>query len=288
MTAKVFDGAAFARELKKPLAARAQALKTKLGRAPALAVVSAKADAASNSYLQARIKACAESGIEAKVVQVPALSGHAAALKTIAEACADPKVDAVIVDLPLPKHVDAPAALASIAPAKDAEAQSPERLGRLFAAKSWDEIEKKNVLVPCTAYAVVKIARALTQGLSGKRAVVVGRSNIVGKPAAHLLTACDATVTVCHSKTADLEAEVSRADVVVACAGSADLVKAAWIKKDAVVVDAGTNLHDGHLVGDVQAGAADYAAHVTPVPGGVGPVTTAILLANVLTLAEAR
>lgn len=286
MTAKLFDGAAFAKDFKAVLLKRAEALKLKNGRAPSLAIVSAAGDAGAKSYLQAKLKACAESGIEAKVVELSPLSGHAAALKVITEAAGDPKVDAVIVDLPLPKHVDAAAALAAVPAAKDAEGQTPERLGRLFAVKAYDELEKKRLVAPCTAVAVVEIARALAGTLSGKKAVVVGRSNIVGKPAAHLLTACDATVTVCHSKTADLEAEVSRADVVVACAGSAGLIKAAWVKEGAVVVDAGVNEVDGKLQGDVQPGAADYAAHLTPVPGGVGPVTTAVLLSNVLTLAE--
>lgn len=286
MTANLFDGSAFARELKKPLPARAEAVKKKLGRAPALAIISAKADGASTSYLQAQVKACAEVGIEAKVIAVSAMSGHAATLKTIEGAGADPKVDAVIVDLPLPKHVDAAAALAAIPSAKDAEGQSPERLGRLFALKSFADLDKKAPIVPCTAMAVVEIARKLAGELKGKRAVVVGRSNVVGKPTAHLLTSLDATVTLCHSKTASLEEEVSRAELVIACAGSAGLIKAAWIKEGAVVIDAGVNEQDGKLVGDVQPGAADYAAHLTPVPGGVGPVTAAVLLRNVLTLAE--
>ena len=287
MTAQIFDGTVFARELKKPLAARAAALKKKLGRAPSLTIVSGAADAGAQSYLQAKLKACAETGIDAKVVTLSAWSNQSAALKLIAEQAADAKIDAIVVDLPLPKHVDAAAVLCAVPAAKDAEGQSPERLGRFFALKNYDDLAKKAQIAPCTAVAMAEIALNLSGPMRGKRAVVIGRSNVVGKPLAHLLTALDATVTLCHSKTADLESEVSRAELVFACAGSPGLVKAAWLKKGAVVVDAGVNEVDGKLVGDVQPGAADYAAHLTPVPGGVGPVTTAVLLQNVLTLAEA-
>lgn len=286
MTAMIFDGAAFAAQLKRPLKARADAFKKARGRSASLTIVSGAADAAAQSYLQAKIKACAEVGITASVIELSAWSSHAAALKTLADLAADAAIDAVIVDLPLPKHVDAAAVLAALGPSKDAEGQSFERLGRLFSVKAYADLPKIAPVAPCTAVAIVEIARALAGGLPGKRAVVIGRSTIVGKPTAHLLTSLDATVVLCHSKTADLEQEVGRADVLVACAGSPGLIKAAWIKKDCVVIDAGVNSVDGKLAGDVQPGAADYAAHLTPVPGGVGPVTTAILLANVLTLAE--
>ncbi len=288
MSANLFDGNAFARSLKDALKPRVDALKKARGHAPRLAIVSTAADAGAESYLHAKTKAFAELGMAADVHALSSWAGQKQTLDLVGGLAADASVDALIVDLPLPKHVEPLEVLAAIPPGKDADAQCPFRLGRFFSLKSFDELADRRMVAPCTGVAVALIARAICGKLSGKRVVVVGRSSVVGKPAAHLLLAQDATVTLCHSKTDALEGEVSRADVVVACAGKAGLVKAAWIKPGAVVIDAGVNSVDGHLRGDVEPGAEERAAHMTPVPGGVGPVTTAVLLQNVVTLAEAQ
>lgn len=286
MTAQLFDGAAFARTLKDALRPRVEALAKARGRAPALAIVSTAADAGAQSYLLAKARAFAELGMKAEIHALSQWAAQNQVVELLGQLGREPGVDAVIVDLPLPKHVDSLQVLSAIPAAKDADAQSPERLGELFTVKSWEELEKRRLIAPCTGLAVALIARALAGELSGKRVAVVGRSSVVGKPAAHLLLAQDATVTLCHSKTSALSEEVARADVVIACAGKAGLVKAEWIKPGAVVIDAGINSIDGRLRGDVEAAAAERAAHLTPVPGGVGPVTTAVLLSNVAALAE--
>ena len=286
MTARLFDGQAFARALRQPLEARVAAFKKAKGRVPSLAIVSTAADAGAESYLHAKTKAFSQAGLSALVKPLSAWAGLRQTVELVVALGRDPAIDAVIVDLPLPKHVDALDVVGAIPPAKDADAQSPDRLGRFFSLKAWEELDQRRVIAPCTGVAAARIARELAGDLSGKRVVVVGRSSVVGKPAAHLLLAQDATVTLCHSKTAALAEEVSRADVVVACAGKPGLVKAAWIKPGAVVIDAGVSSVDGHLRGDVEPSAAERASHLTPVPGGVGPVTTAVLLSNVVTLAE--
>ena len=194
--------------------------------------------------------------------------------------------DGVLLDLPLPV-LTSMICLPACRP-RDAEGVSHVNFGRLFQAKTFSEIASAGLMAPCTALAVVELLRSSGVPLAGKTAVVLGRSNIVGKPAAHLLTCLDMTVTLCHSKTPDLARKAAQADVLVSAMGKARLVKADWIKSGAVVIDAGINALDGKLCGDVDPKAVERAGYMTPVPGGVGPVTTAMLLANVVSLAERR
>ncbi len=289
MTAALVDGTALAKSLAAAVAPRAAAVKAARGRPPQLAIFSAAQSREAKAYLRSIEKACAGVDIEAATHEISPSEGQAEVLRRLRRVQADPRVDAVLVDMPLPGGIDAEAVTAAIDPSKDAEGVGSTNLGRLFAAKSYSEIRDKRIPVPCTALAVAELLRSTKTPLEGRRAVVVGRSTIVGKPAAHLLSSLDLTVTLCHSKTRDLPGEVAQADVVVACLGRARFVQGAWIKPGAIVIDAGTNDGDGKLVGDVDFGpASQRAGFITPVPGGVGPVTTALLLSNIVTLAEGR
>ena len=201
----------------------------------------------------------------------------------------DPEVDGVILDVPVPAPLD-PARLVEAIPAeKDVEGVTAQNLGRLYAQKSWDAIKKAEVLVPCTANAIAHLVLEAKVPLAGRHAVVVGRSTIVGRPTAHLLSTLDATVTLCHSKSADLARYVADAGVLVTALGKPGAVKGAWVKPGAVVADAGISTQEGQLVGDVEAAsAAQRAAWLTPVPGGVGPLTVTFLLYNTVLAAERR
>ena len=276
MSAVLLDGKKLSEQILKSLAPRAQTLRAERGRPVKLAVVAGDGAAAS-SYLKSLAKAAAGVGIEAPVLSVGA-AGLAAA---VAGAGRDLGVDAVLID-----HPNASSAASALPAGKDVEGLTPEQYGRLFLIKSYEELASSRVIAPCTALAVAELLRSSNVPLTGKRAVVIGRSAILGRPAAHLLSALDLTVTLCHGKTADLASEVSRADVVVACIGKPGFIRAAWIKPGALVIDAGINMVAGKLKGDVEAAAKERAGCITPVSGGVGPVTTALLLANALTLAE--
>lgn len=287
MSAVLLDGKALAKKIRLSLLPRLEKLKKARGRAPALAIVSGPADPAAQAYARAKLKAFKESGLKAKVHSLSAWAGLNEALKLIKALARDAGVDAITVDLPLPKQMKPSALFEALPESKDAEGVTPGNFGRLFQAKTFEEIESGGLIVPCTARAVAELLRETRAPLAGKTAVVLGRSNILGKPAAHLLSALNLTVTVCHSRTQDLEGEVRRADVVVAAMGKARLIKGSWIKKDAIVIDAGINQDGKTLCGDVEfEEARKTAAYITPVPGGVGPVTTAMLLANTVLLAE--
>lgn len=276
MSALSLDGKKLAARIQKDLAQRAAAFKKARGRAPKLTVVTGEGSAES-SYMLALIKAAAATGVEADLhddkSQNPASQARRLA--------ADPTVDAVLIDRP-----GAADAAFAIPPSKDAEGLTPENYGRLFLVKKFSELAERGVIAPCTALAVAELLRSTEVPLAGKRAAVIGRSSILGRPAAHLLSTLGLTVTLCHSETRDLAEEISRADVVAACIGKPRMIQGAWIKKGSIVIDAGINMVAGKLCGDVEASAAERAAYLTPVPGGVGPVTTAMLLANTLTLAE--
>lgn len=287
MSAVRLDGAALARKIRQSLAPRAQALKAARGREVKLAVVTSHPDASAEAYLQVKLKACHEIGIATSVEALPASTSQKDLLRTIARLAQDKTVDAVIVELPLPRQIDTIEALAALPPSKDAEGLHPENYGRLYAARTYEDIQAGKLVAPCTALAVAELLRETRVPLAGKRAVVLGRSNILGKPAALLLSSLNLTVTLCHSQTSALEDEVRRADVVVACMGKPRHVKGSWLKKGAIVIDAGVNHDDRGLCGDVEFSEAEkVASFITPVPGGVGPVTTAMLLANTVLLAE--
>lgn len=282
MSAAVLDGKALAKSITDSLKPRAAALGKRLGRPPGLLIVASEGpDRASAAYRQSQMKAASALGFH--VFEYAAARHRAKDLLSVIRQ--KPQYDGVVLDLPLP-GVDMDALLALLPPERDAEGAAPANFGRLWELKRYDELQERGLVAPCTALAVAELLRASQAPLAGKTAVVLGRSNIVGKPAAHLLTCLDLTVTLCHSKTRDLAKVVAQADVVVAAMGKPKMVKADWIKPGAIVIDAGINADGKKLVGDVDPAAAGRASFYTPVPGGVGPVTTAMLLANTLALAE--
>lgn len=287
MSAALIDGAALARRVRESLAPRVAAVQKARKAPPKLAIIAWPEDPAGEAYRQAQAKAAKEAGLEAAVTLFTPWTAQAEALKAVKALAADASVDGIIVDLPLPKHIKEAELRAALPPEKDAEGMTPANFGRLFQCKSYEEA--RELPLPCTALAVAELLRETRASLPGKKAVVVGRSAIVGKPAAHLLTCLDLTVSLCHSKTLGLKDEIAQADVVVACLGKAQAVKGAWIKEGAIVIDAGINPKDGAVVGDVEfAAAKERAGWITPVPGGVGPVTAALLLHNTVLLAERR
>jgi methylenetetrahydrofolate dehydrogenase (NADP+)/methenyltetrahydrofolate cyclohydrolase len=283
VSARLLDGKALAASLLAQARATASAARKRLGRAPRLAVVCA-AGADAESYLKAARRACAQAGVELLVHRLSP-GPRPQTLGLLAELAGDASVDAVLVETPLPRGLT-PADVAAVLPeAKDAEGVTPARYGRLFLAKSWDEAE--GLVAPCTASALARLARA-SGALAGKRAVVVGRSATVGRPTAHLLSTLDLTVTLAHSRSKDLAALCREADVLVAAAGAPGLIKATWLKRGAIVLDAGIHVVRGKLVGDCAPGCAARAGKLTPVPGGVGPVTTAVVVLQAARLALAR
>ena len=277
--AQILDGKALARDIRAHLKVDIEALVPKLGRPPGLAVVLVGDDPASATYVGNKEKAAAEIGMAGEVIRMPADTSQASIIDTVERLNGDPSIDGMIVQLPLPKGIDEAAVLGRIDPDKDADGLHPMNLGRLVAGIPGPR--------PCTPVGVIRLLELAGTKFEGARAVVVGRSEIVGKPMAFLLLERHATVTMCHSRTVHLDEEVGRADIVVAAVGKPALIKGSWIKEGAVVIDVGTNRVNGKLVGDVEfAEAAKRARAITPVPGGVGPMTIAGLLAN--TVAAAR
>lgn len=288
MTARLLDGKVLAARLLSELTPRVEAFRRARGRPPRLAIVSSGEDAAAAAYLKAKIQAAARAGIDATVT-LPSSQGPQGVLARVAGLAADPSVDALVVASPLPPGLSEPALREAIPPEKDAEGLTPVQCGRLFLTRSFESARAQGLILPCAAAGAVLLALEAGRSLSGLRAVVIGRSNILGKPAAHMLSGLDATVTLCHSKTAGLPAVIREADLVMACLGRPRFIQGDWVKPGAIVIDAGINVVDGRLCGDVDLeGAARAASFLSPVPGGVGPVTTAVLLANSMTLAERR
>jgi methylenetetrahydrofolate dehydrogenase (NADP+) / methenyltetrahydrofolate cyclohydrolase len=281
MPAKIIDGKALAQRVRAGIAAKVARLSS-AGTTPGLAVVLVGADPASQVYVRNKTKACHEAGFRTFDHHLPAETSEAALLDLVSDLNQDANVDGILVQLPLPAHIDSRKVLLSVDPAKDVDGFHPDNLGRLLVGEPR--------FIACTPFGVMKLLEEGGARLPGARAVVLGRSNIVGKPMAVLLTAADATVTICHSKTRDIAAEIGRADIVIAAIGKAEFVRGSWIREGAVVIDVGTNRGpDGKLVGDVEfAAAAERAAAITPVPGGVGPMTIAMLLENTLVSAERR
>ncbi|WP_353217653.1 bifunctional methylenetetrahydrofolate dehydrogenase/methenyltetrahydrofolate cyclohydrolase FolD [Sandarakinorhabdus sp.] len=286
MTALVIDGKARAAALRGDVALGVMQFVAVHGRAPGLTVVLVGDDAASAVYVGAKGKATREVGMISSEHRLPAATGQADLLALIARLNADPAVDGILVQLPLPAQIDADTVIAAIDPAKDVDGFTPVNAGRLAIGQP--------ALVPCTPSGCLIMINDALGNISGAEALVIGRSSIVGKPMAALLTAQSATVTIAHSRTRDLAAHVARADIVVAAVGVPHLVQGAWIKPGACVIDVGMNriaLPDGktRLTGDVDfEGALARAGWITPVPGGVGPMTIACLLANTLAAANAH
>ena len=278
MTATLIDGREVAATLRRELAVRI----TTVDFSPVLAVVLVGDDPASAVYVRNKDRAAQNAGITARTIRLPAATGLAELLSVVKSLNDDADVDGILVQLPLPAGLDSAAVISAIDPAKDVDGLTPTNVGLLASGRPG--------LVPCTPLGVMKLLAHAGTELRGARAVVLGRSLLVGKPVAALLTAADATVTIAHSRTRDLAAECRRAEVLVAAVGRPELVRADWIADHAVVIDVGINrLADGRLVGDVAtAECAAIASAITPVPGGVGPMTIACLLENTLTAALRR
>ena len=279
MTAKILDGNALAQKLRASFRQEADQLAAQ-GIRPGLAVILVGEDPASQVYVRNKVNACAQAGFHSEKYAFPADIAPQAVFDKIAELNADPKIHGILVQLPLPGHFDADAVLEAIAPEKDVDGFRAENVGALMQGQP--------CFIPCTPYGAMKFFEEAGISLKGKEAVVVGRSNIVGKPMAMLLMHAGATVTVCHSQTRDLKAHCQRADILVAAVGKPKMITGDMIKPGAVVIDVGINrLPDGKLCGDVDfESAREVAAFITPVPGGVGPMTITMLLANTLESAE--
>ncbi|HVJ00374.1 MAG TPA: bifunctional methylenetetrahydrofolate dehydrogenase/methenyltetrahydrofolate cyclohydrolase FolD [Sphingomonas sp.] len=281
MTAEIIDGKAFALALRERVGEQAAAFAAKAGRKPGLAVVLVGDDPASAVYVRSKGKATAAAGMEGFEHRLAATTTQDELIALVDRLNADPAVDGILVQLPLPGQIDERAIVTRIDPDKDVDGFHPVNAGRLATGLDG--------FVPCTPLGCLMLLKDQLGSLAGKDAVVVGRSNIVGKPMAMLLLKESCTVTVAHSKTLDLPGVVHRADIVVAAVGVPHLVKGEWIKPGATVIDVGINRTADGLVGDVDFdGAAGHAGAITPVPGGVGPMTIACLMRNTLVSAYRR
>jgi len=279
MTAQLIDGNALSKTLRAEVATRAAALKAR-GVVPGLAVVLVGENPASQVYVRNKVKACEDSGLHSVLEKYPADLSEADLLARVEALNNDPAIHGILVQLPLPAHIDAQKVIEAIAPAKDVDGFHVASAGALMTGSPgfW----------PCTPYGCMKMLESIGYELRGKHAVVIGRSNIVGKPMALMLLAKSATVTICHSATADLGAMTRQADLVVAAVGKRNVLTADMVKPGAVVIDVGMNRNDeGKLCGDVDfAGVREVAGWITPVPGGVGPMTITMLLVNTIEAAE--
>jgi methylenetetrahydrofolate dehydrogenase (NADP+)/methenyltetrahydrofolate cyclohydrolase len=281
MTATLIDGNALSKQLRGDVATRA-AILTAAGHQPGLAVVLVGENPASQVYVRNKVKACEEYGVYSRKITQPADLSEADLLSLIDTLNQDPAIDGILVQLPLPAHIDSHKVIEAIAPEKDVDGFHVANAGALMTGMP--------LFRPCTPYGVMKMFEAYDIPLAGAEAVVIGRSNIVGKPMAMMLLEAGATVTICHSKTADLAAHTRRADIVVAATGRRNVLTAEMIKPGATVIDVGMNRDDaGKLCGDVDfVGLSPIAGHITPVPGGVGPMTITMLLVNTIEAAERK
>jgi len=281
MKATLIDGNALAQTVRNEVAARVRMLAAE-GVQTGLAVVLVGDNPASAVYVRNKVKDCQEVGIHSILDRLPADTTEAALLARIAELNADPAIHGILVQLPLPAHIDEHRVIEAIAPSKDADGFHVSNVGLLMTGKP--------LFRPCTPYGVMKMLEHAGTVLDGAHAVVIGRSNIVGKPQALMLLAAGATVTICHSRTRNLSEHCLRADVIVAAVGKVGLVTAEMVKPGATVIDVGMNRNaQGKLCGDVDfEGVSHVAGAITPVPGGVGPMTRAMLLVNTIEAAERR
>jgi methylenetetrahydrofolate dehydrogenase (NADP+)/methenyltetrahydrofolate cyclohydrolase len=282
MTARIIDGKAIADALLLTIRGEVDARVAAGKPAPGLAVILVGDNPASALYVRNKRRSCEIAGVRDLAHNLPAATTQAELLALIDRLNVDDEVDGILVQLPLPDHIDANAVIDHIAPTKDVDGFHPYNLGRLA--------QKRPTLRPCTPYGVMRLLATTNEDLRGKEAVIVGASNIVGRPMALELLMAGCTVTVCHSATKDLAAHVGRAEVLVAAVGRPEMVRGEWVREGALVIDVGINrLADGRVVGDVDfEGAKQRAAWITPVPGGVGPMTVATLLQNTLEAADAR
>lgn len=278
----ILDGKALAQRVRQETKHAVARFQSRYGSVPGLATVLVGDDAVSRVYVNTKEKACREVGMQSVGVRLPATATAAEVSACITELNEREDVHGILMQLPLPSHLEAARLIEKLAPEKDVDALHPWNQGKLLLGEAG--------LRPCTPLGVMRLLEENRTPLTGKRAVVIGRSMLVGKPIALMLLECDATITCCHSRTARLAEEVRAADVVVAAVGQPEVIKGSWIKEGAVVIDVGiSRLADGSLRGDVEfAEAKERAAYITPVPGGVGPMTVAMLLSNTLKAAEAQ
>jgi methylenetetrahydrofolate dehydrogenase (NADP+)/methenyltetrahydrofolate cyclohydrolase len=279
LTAQLIDGNALSRQLRADITARAAALKAR-AITPGLAVILVGDNPASQVYVRNKVKACADCGLHSVLENYPATLTQSELLARVAALNSDPAIHGILVQLPLPAHIDAHKVIEAISPAKDVDGFHVASAGALMTGTPgfW----------PCTPHGCMKMLESIGYSLRGKHAVVIGRSNIVGKPMALMLLQKNATVTICHSATVDLKAMTLQADVIVAAVGKLNVLTADMVKPGAVVIDVGMNRNaQGKLCGDVDFdGVRQVASHITPVPGGVGPMTITMLLVNTLEAAE--
>jgi methylenetetrahydrofolate dehydrogenase (NADP+) / methenyltetrahydrofolate cyclohydrolase len=287
---KILDGKELSAEMLSALPARCAAVNRALGRPPSLAVINCFSDSPSDVYVKRKLAACEKAGIAARLYSPDAGKGYAGFRELLSELEADKGTDAIMVERPLPEGFDIPGTWDALPAGKDVDGLSTHNTGRLYLVKKFSEIENASFFVPCTALAVILLLRRHGFDPAGKNIAVAGRSAVVGRPLAQMLTSLDATVTLCHTRTRDIAEVFKRADIVVAAAGKARWLKGDMLAPGAVVVDVGTNFDEsGKMCGD-----ADYesvtasAAAVSPVPGGVGPVTLACLLDASVRAAERR
>ena len=273
---KIIDGKALSAAIKEEVREQVLSLEQQYGRKPCLCVIIVGENPASQVYVRNKVKAAAFTGMESRLEALPAETCEAALLDLIASLNADPAVDGILVQLPLPKHINEEKVIDAIAREKDVDGFHPGNVAGLWLGK--------DCIVPCTPAGILRLIDSTGISLAGKQAVVVGRSNIVGKPVAKLLLDRNATVTIAHSRTADLASVTRQADILVVAVGKAGLITGEMVKPGAVVIDVGMNRDaEGHLCGDVDfASCAPAAGWITPVPGGVGPMTIAMLMVNTL------
>jgi len=275
VAARIIDGKRIAAEIRQEVRQRVQRLRETTGKVPGLAVILVGDDPASATYVRSKTKACQEAGIFSRQLTPPGNVSQSDLLCIVQEMNRDPEIHGILVQLPLPKHLDERAVLETVDAAKDVDGFTFASIGRL--------VENQPLFVPCTPAGILEILDREEIAISGKRAVVVGRSEIVGKPISLLLLHRHATVTICHSRTVDLAGETRHADILVAAVGRPRMITGEMIKPGAVVIDVGINRIDDKLVGDVDfESAVQISSAITPVPGGVGPMTVAMLLKNTL------
>lgn len=275
MTAKIISGTALAAQIKQNVANEISHYQEQGKRSPGLAVILVGADPASQVYVNSKRKSCSEIGIESKSFDLPAETSEQTLLDLIDELNHDESVDGILVQLPLPQHIDSTKVIEAISPSKDVDGFHPYNVGRLC--------QRIPTLRACTPYGVMKLLESINVDLYGKHAVIVGASNIVGRPMALELLLGGCTVTVTHRFTKDLENHVRQADILVVAVGKPEFIPGEWVKDGAIVIDVGINRIDGKLIGDVESSVASQkASYITPVPGGVGPMTVAMLMQNTL------
>lgn len=279
MSAAIIDGKAVSKKIREKIAAGVQELKKEKGITPGLAVVLVGEDPASQTYVRNKEKSCIKAGMYSEVHRLPAETSEGDLLSLVNKLNEDEKIHGILVQLPLPKHIDETKIIEAISPAKDVDGFHPVNAGHLLIGE--------DSFLPCTPFGIMELLAHEGVELKGKHAVVVGRSNIVGKPIALLMLSEHATVSICHSRTADLGAMTRQADVLVVAVGRPNFLTGDMIKPGAVVIDVGINRVDGKLVGDVEFETAEkVAGKITPVPGGVGPMTITMLLSNTLIAAR--